>query len=365
MELKLNSSELLKALLQIKDAVASNPILPILENFKFEIDSNRLAITSSNLNVTMLTFVNIGINGNHSFTIPAKILLDTLSSIKGKDIIITKNNNIVEIKTESSKFKLASDPSTDFPKLNYDTNESDELQYLIEIDNSILSNSINTIVFAASTDELRHNLNGIFLDIDSKNISFVATDTHKLAKISYNNDKNITKSLIIPRHALNILKSIKSTEKVKIRYNSTMLELKYTNLIIHIKLHDAKYPNYKAILHDTPTEVIKIQKNMLLNALKRILPFSDSTICQVKIKINNNKIILETESTIIQTRAFEIINIASKLDITVFFDIKHLIDVVNSMQDDYMEISIISSSKPAIITQNNYKVLLMPIMANQ
>jgi DNA polymerase III subunit beta len=119
MKFIVSSSALLKQLSSISGAIASNPIVPILENFLFKIDKETLTITASDLQTTMITSMNIESNESANICIPAKILQDTLRNLPEQPVTFNVDNDtyVITIRSNNGNYKLSGENATDFPKI--------------------------------------------------------------------------------------------------------------------------------------------------------------------------------------------------------------------------------------------------------
>ncbi len=157
MKFIVSSSVLLKNLQNINGVVATNPIVPILENFLFRIDAGTLTITASDLQTTMTTQIEVEASENGSIAIPAKLLLDTLRSLPEQPVTINIDTGTfgTEILTDNGRYKLSGENPIDFPKLPTVTKTQS-----VEMTSDVLLSAINNTVFATSTDDLRPAMTG-------------------------------------------------------------------------------------------------------------------------------------------------------------------------------------------------------------
>jgi DNA polymerase-3 subunit beta len=169
----------LKQLSGISGVVTSNPVVPILENFLFEISEGKLRVTASDLQTSMITNLE-GVESKESgnIAIPAKILMDTLKNLPDQPVTFTIDENTygVEISAANGRYKLSGENATDFPKVPV-VNDGDT----IDISSDVLSKAVSSTIFAASTDDLRPSMTGVYLSINDASTTFVATGGHRFA----------------------------------------------------------------------------------------------------------------------------------------------------------------------------------------
>ncbi|HLF36033.1 MAG TPA: DNA polymerase III subunit beta, partial [Cyclobacteriaceae bacterium] len=177
MKFIVTSTALLKQLQNINGVITTNPVVPILENFLFEIEKGKLTITASDLQTSMITQMEVEAKESGSIAVPARILLDTLKNLPEQPVTfsIDEESFSIEISSDNGRYKLAGENATDFPKVPTVTEG-----YTIEMSSDILHAAISHSIFATSSDELRPAMTGVYLQINNQNTTFVATDGHRL-----------------------------------------------------------------------------------------------------------------------------------------------------------------------------------------
>jgi DNA polymerase-3 subunit beta len=136
MKFVVSSSELVKNLSNISGVIAPNPLVPILENFLFELDKNSLIVTASDMQTVMVADLMVDSSDSVSVAIPGKLLMDTLKSLPEQPITVSISNETfgVEITTSNGRFKIAGENPMDFPRAPQ-VNKN----FNIELDSQILA----------------------------------------------------------------------------------------------------------------------------------------------------------------------------------------------------------------------------------
>ncbi len=109
MKFIVNSSYLLKQLSNINGVITTNPVVPILENFLFEIDKSKLTVTASDLQTSMITEINVESKEKGNIAVPARILLETLKNLPDQPVTfsIDEATYSIEISSDNGRYKLA------------------------------------------------------------------------------------------------------------------------------------------------------------------------------------------------------------------------------------------------------------------
>ena len=201
MKFLVSSSTLLKQLSNVQGVIASNPVIPILENFLFELEPNKLTVTGSDLETSMITEIAVDAKESGRIAVPAKILLDILKSLPDQPVTIDMDDETytIEISSDNGRYKLTGENANDFPKVP----SSEGVEDSIDVPSEILMMAINKTIFATSNDELRPAMTGVYAELKDSNVTFVATDGHRLVKytrVDVTSSKRIPQSLFLRNH---------------------------------------------------------------------------------------------------------------------------------------------------------------------
>src|SRR6478609_12178036 len=172
MKFIVSSSALLKQLQQISGVINANTVLPILEDFLFSIEKNKLTVVATDLETVMKVQLDVESKESGRVCIPAKILMDSLKNIPEQPLTFTIDKNFgVEITSDNGKYKVMGENPDNFPKepVADDANS-------FTMSSTALVTGINKTLFAVSTDDLRPAMTGVFFELSKNAIQFVATD---------------------------------------------------------------------------------------------------------------------------------------------------------------------------------------------
>src|SRR5690606_29207990 len=272
-----STSALLKHLQAISGALSSNTVLPILENFLFEIHDGSLQISATDLQTSMSTNLQVEAKDSGKIAIPSRILIDTLKTLPEQPVTFTinKENFGIEISAGDGKYKLAGEDGDDFPKIPVIENAAS-----VSLPADVLNNAITKTLFAVSNDELRPNMTGVFCQMNGGEIIFVATDAHKLVRYKR---KDVTidsdASFIIPKKALTLLKNTLPDDDsaVAVDYNASNAFFRFGHLQLICRLIDEKYPDYEAVIPTNNPNKLTVDRGQFLSCLKRVVIYSNKT----------------------------------------------------------------------------------------
>lgn len=369
MKFIVSSATLLKELNNIHGVITTNPVVPILENFLFEIEDGKLIITASDLQTAMITELEVEAKENGSIAVPAKILLETLKNLPEQPVTfsIDEKTYSIEISSDNGRYKLAGEMAADFPKLP-------EVSSGISVDVSsdVLASAISNTIFATSNDELRPAMTGVFLSLSSTNATFVATDGHRLVRYRRvdvaSEEEN---AIIIPRKALNLLKSTLPSvnSNVVIEFNRANAYFHFNNIKMICRLIDERFPDYENVIPADNDNFMSIKRVEFLNSLKRISIYANRTTNQVRLKITGSELQISAEDLDFSNEANERLSCDHDgEDIEIGFNARLLIELLNNLDSDEVTLQLSEPSRAGLIvpkdmTENeDILMLVMPVM---
>jgi len=371
MKFIVSSSYLLKQLSSINGVITTNPVVPILENFLFQITDGTLTITASDLQTSMITELEVEAKEDGNIAIPAKILLETLRNLPEQPVTFTIDSDTfsIEINSDNGRYKLSGENATDFPKIPTVTDG-----YSVNIASGVLSQAINNTIFATSNDELRPAMTGVFVKLDETNTTFVATDSHRLIRYRrVDVASDMAHNMIIPRKALTLLKSTLPSENtnVNVEFNASNAFFNFNNVKMICRLIDERFPDYDNVIPVDNNNAVNINKNDLLNSLKRIAIYANKTTHQVRLKVSGSELLVSAEDLDFSNEANERLSCDHDgEDIEIGFNAKFLIEMLNNLDATDITLKLSAPNKAGIILpadkddNEDILMLVMPVMLN-
>ncbi|MEX2593910.1 MAG: DNA polymerase III subunit beta [Anditalea sp.] len=371
MKFIVSSSALLKHLSAIHGVVTTNPVVPILENFLFEIRESKLTVTASDLQTSMMTEIELEAKEDGNIAIPARILMETLKNLPEQPVTFSIDNETysIEISSDNGRYKLAGENATDFPKIPTVTNATS-----VDMSTDVLSSAINNTIFATSNDELRPAMTGVYVNLSSTNTTFVATDGHRLIRyrrVDIASEDSV--SIIIPRKALNLLKSTLPSENVPItlEFNNSNAYFKFNNIKMICRLIDERFPDYENVIPMDNENDMTINRMELLSSLRRIAIYANKTTHQVGLKLTGSELQISAEDQDFSNEANERLSCEHEgEDIEIGFNAKFLIEMLNNISSKEITFKFSAANRAGLIFPSDkgdneeILMLVMPVMLN-
>ena len=253
-------------------------MIPVLENFLFEIAEGKLKVTVSDMQITCITSTSIEAKEDGKMAIPAHIFMQTLQNLPEEIITVSfdKESYNIEIQSAKGRYKLSSENPADFP-----SPPEIEKSFSVKLSAELLLEATTRTSYAMSNDELRPAMNGLYIKLGEEGITFVGTDGHRLVTYSQSNlTQEISHSIIIPRKAIQMIQKAlrKSPEEIiDLQFNTSQACFQIADTQIICRLIDERFPDYEKVIPKENTNQIIVERTEILNSLQRI-----AILCQQK-----------------------------------------------------------------------------------
>ena len=371
MKFIVSSSQLLKQLQHIAGVINANTVLPILEDFLFEVEKNRLTVVATDLETVMRIQLDIEAKDSGKVCIPSKILLDSLKNLPDQPLTFNIDKNFgIEITSDNGKYKVMGENPDNFPK---EPAADDTTSFKMTA--TALITAINKTSFAVSNDDLRPAMTGVFFELNKDYLQFVATDAHRLLRYKRTDVSCPSQdSFIVPKKPLNLLKAAlpDNEDEITINYNSNHLFVKHGTTQMSCRLIDARFPDYKVVIPtDNPYKLV-VNKALFQSALRRISVFSNKSTNQVALNISGSELQMTAQDIDFSFEGNERMKCQyDGEDLTIAFNARFLIEMLNAADGEEVKIELSTPTKAGILkpteSDDNEELLMlvMPLMLNQ
>ena len=371
MKFIVSSTYLLKQLQILGGVINNSNTLPILDNFLLDLNKDKLVVSASDLETTMSSVLKVDSADEGIIAVPARLLLDILKTFPEQPLtFVVEDNHTVEISSNHGKYALAYADGAEFPKA-IELAEPSSTTLM----GDILATAIDKTIFASGNDDLRPVMSGVFFQFSTENLTFVATDAHKLVK--YRRDDvsaSEVAEFIMPKKPLNLLKGILSGSEsdVRIEYNDSNAKFSFEDTELICRLIDGKYPNYEAVIPKENPNKLSISRSQLLSSVRRVAIFSNKTTHQIRLKIAGAELNISAEDIDYSNKAEERLTCAYQGDdLQIGFNARFLTEMLNNLNSDDISLEMSLPNRAGILTPadgldegENVTMLVMPVMLN-
>ncbi len=374
MRFTISSNTLFTHLQAISKVINSRPTLQILENFLFTTKGTHLTINASDSENTMETYIELNeCDEDGSFAISAKHILDALKEIPEQPVSISFNPGdlAISINYLNGQINLMGQSADEYPQTAEIPDDENTVNLSIPAD--ILQKGISKCLLAVGDDSLRRVLTGIYFDITPEDLTIVSTNGRKLVRNKYDQIKSEGKSaFILAKKPATLLKSVLANdeENIEIKFNSKNAVFKLAEYTLTCRLIESKYPNYNAVIPQNSPNIITVEKQLIIGALRRVSLFAASSDL-IRFNIENNKIVLSSQDMDFSTSAEETVPCQYEgMNMHIGFQALPMLDILNNIDSESVTIELTDPSRAGVIKPAEQEkgcdllMLLMPITIN-
>ena len=373
MKFTLSSTALSSRLQTLARVINSKNSLPILDSFLFEVNNQQLTITASDSeNVMRSTLLLDEVEGDGSFAVPNRTLLDAMKELPEQPLTFEVNTDNLTIKIiyQNGLYNLTAQNAGEYPR----SQQVPEGATVISIDAVALNDNLTRSLFATAQDELRPVMNGIYFDLTPEALAVVASDGHKLVRNKNFNIKSETPAaFILPKKPATLLKNMLGKEQgdVTIKFDERTAEISFADGVLTCRLIEGRYPNYNSVIPQQNPNQLTIDRRSLIGALKRVLPFASESSQLVRFHLDAGRLELSSEDIDFATSAKEVVNCEyAGQSMNIGFKGSSLSEILNNLQGDEVVIELADPSRagiilPAVQPENeDVLMLIMPMLLN-
>ncbi|HUS19221.1 MAG TPA: DNA polymerase III subunit beta [Terriglobales bacterium] len=300
MEISVSKAELLKELTATQGVVERKTTIPILSNFLFEATDGKLAITATDLDLSLRTSCAAKVKKDGSCTIPARKLYDYVRLLGDGDISIKlMENHWVQIRSGRSNTKMVGMARANFPAVpTFPENLA------LKLPAQVLRTLISKTIFAISTEESRYTLNGALMVIKAESLTMVATDGHRLSHIENTAARFAGVSgemkTLVPKKAMAELYSLLNSadvDTVDFAKDDSTLFFRVGGRVLTSRQLTGQFPNYEAVLPKDNSKSVTLRCEDLAGAIQRVAQFADERSGAIRVKLEKNELRVSSSST--------------------------------------------------------------------
>ncbi|MBK9132000.1 MAG: DNA polymerase III subunit beta [Gammaproteobacteria bacterium] len=349
MKFTITRDALIKPLQTVSGIVERRQTLPILSNVLLKVSGETLTLTSTDLEIEMLTHAEISKATDGDTTLPARKFLDICRALSDDAVLeISISSERATIRSGKSRFVLSTLPAAEFPNIEVNQKVSQ-----LKLPQRSLRNAIARTHFAMAQQDVRYYLNGLLMELENRIIRMVATDGHRLALCETPYPKEIDKnqSLIIPRKAVLELYRLLSDEdsEVEVRVGGNFIQVKTAEISFTTKLIDGRFPDYQNVIPKGGNKSAVCDREALRQALSRVSILSNEKYRGVRMQLGSGIMHILAHNPE-QEEAEEELTIDYTGDnLEIGFNVTYLLDALSAGNSDQISLTLTDSNSSCLI----------------
>ena len=308
--------------------------LPILSNILIRCEEDKVKFLSTDLEIELEFIVDKAkIETPGEITISAKKAADIIRELPEGEVMFQLNDDSTKltVKSSSGRYNLATISGSDFP--DFDVVKSD---HVFKINSEQLLEMFQKTSFAMGNGDWRHFLNGCLFEKSGESVKMVATDANRLSVYKSEMSQEGEFSGIIPRKSANEIMKIlpKGDTEIEFYINTNNIVFMSKNFTFKSKLINANYPDYRALVPDTDSQSIIVNRKDLINTLSRVSVLTSIKFKGVKFEAVEGVLVVGANNPD-QESAEEKLEVDGDVDgFKCSFNVVYLKEVLNNVEDD-------------------------------
>lgn len=361
MKFKIVRSKFIEGLKSVQNIVAGKGSLAILQNVLLEAKGHELKMTTTDLDISIRTVCECEVAEAGSTTLPVKLLFNAITKVvEGEVNVEVDAKERADISAGNARYKLAGMPESEFPRL-----PQDEEAYSYNISQLLFKEMLRKVSYAASQDDTRRTLKGVFISFKDSKLTMVATDGRRLALVENELEfpKECEKDIVLPFKAVGELQRSLGTEgDISLTIQKSQICFQIGEMRIYSKLMDEVYPNYRQVIPKETSEHVTVDRQLLLDAIDRASVMTMDEAHSTKFIFENGKLtVMSTASDIGEAKDIVPIKYAGE-KIEIMFNPSYVMDPLKAIDEDEVTINMNDGHSPAVIKCSiPFLYVLMPL----
>lgn len=361
MKLQVTQENLHKALSSVGRVANSRGTLPILSNVLLKTTGNRLSIAATNLDIAITHLIGSKVADEGAITVPARLMVDFVASLPSGTITLELDDTKLKISTDQYQSVINGTNAEEYPVMPAITEGTDWT-----IPSNILRGGLQQVLMAASSDESRPVLTGVYLHSHDKKMYLVATDSYRLAeKVLMPSKADV--NLLVPATALqDLLRIVADNEdEVSVTHDDQQILFKVGDVELVARLIEGNYPDYRKLIPKDFDQTGIVKKSELNNITKVSSLFARESAGSVTLHLDQVKQVISIRSVASQlgeNTAEASAKITGEGVITL--NSRYILDALHAMVGDEVKIAFNGKLEPCVLTsakQPDYLHVIMPL----
>ena len=374
MKFKINKEHFATGLRQVTNVVSSKPSMPVLNNVLIKAEGDTVVLTTTNLDLGIRCSIKAEVEKPGEITLPVKKLAAIVNSMPQQEITLESGDGqVARIRSGRSDFQRFNGlKAEDFPPL-----PSFVDQHNYELGPQELLNMLRSVSYAQSSDENRYILNSVLFNFSEGKLTLVATDGRRLALISRDMkiDREDEGSIILPAKTVSELEKLLTQGKnVKISFNDRQVAFDIEvgeessgngltgSIYLVSKIVEGSYPNYKQVIPKETEHRIKVERELMLETVRRVALMTTDKQNSVRLKIFDNCLEISGQSSDFGEAKEPIEVEYDGPEVQIGFNPEFLLSPLSNLTKDEIFFEFKDEMSPGVFkTLDNFLCVVMPL----
>ncbi len=349
MKLTASREEILGPVQGVIGVVERRQTMPVLSNVLLSARNNRLSVTGTDLEVELVSAVNLSVQQAGEITVPGRKLLDILRALpEGVAVSLALEGDRVIVRAGRSRFTLSTLSAVEFPVV-----EEVSAQQTLRLPQAELRRLIDKTHFSMAQQDVRYYLNGMLLEADGGILRAVATDGHRLALCETTLEEPVKtkQQVIVPRKGvLELQRILGESGTVELAVGTNHIRAEIGDVRFTSKLIDGRFPEYGRVIPARPNRIVEADRAVLRQALQRTAILSNEKYRGIRLSLKTNLLTLQTHNPEQEEAEDQLEVVYPGDELEIGFNVNYLLDALSAIETDRVQIGLTDSNSSCLIT---------------
>ncbi len=344
--------------------IGSRTSLPVLANVLIIATKKGVELQATNLEVALSCTIGAKVEKEGKLSVPARLLAELTHQLPAGKIQLSSEKDNLTIQAEGFTTTLNGIAASEFPEIPQITPKA---TLRLQPDN--LTKALASVIVAASPDESRPILSGVYMGFTKDGIVLAATDSYRLAENTLKSPGQYEQAIVVPlrttQELLRIIQASDPRQDIVIRIAETEASFQIGETVIVSQLIEGKYPDYTKIIPATSTTKVVLEREKILGAVRVAALFAQTGAHTIELTIKKNQLTLLSTAAHIGTNEAKLDCKTDRADIDISLNAKYLLDALQVIDASDVTLEFNTKLDPILVRPvtkaNHYLHIIMPL----
>ena len=341
-----------KKLALVSRGVSARSTIQLLGGILLEAEEGSMRLSATDMEVSIQTVAAAEVEEEGRVVIPARIFNDVVRSLPSGELALShdRSEGVVRLSARENEYRIRAYAAEDFPQLP----KFDEAA-AFKMSGEALVETVEKVSRSYSRDETRPVLTGILISFEESRVRMVTTDSYRLSikETELSTTFDGSREAIIPARAMQEVSRIYASsdeERVEVLLSENQALFRIGDVLFGTRLIEGNFPEYKRLLPNAFEREIPVQREGLIDTLRRVNLFAQRQTPPVPVTLDFSEGAVEVTVRNGEVgEARERLPAGSEDEFHISFNPTYLLDGVSAVDSEKVLFRLNESLKPGLI----------------
>jgi DNA polymerase-3 subunit beta len=341
-----------KKLALVSRGVSARSTIQLLGGILLEAAEGSVRLSATDMEISIQTTAAAEVEDEGRVVIPARIFNDVVRSLPGGELALAhdRSEGVVRLSARENEYRIRAYAAEDFPQLP----KFDEAT-AFKMSGDALAETVEKVSRSYSRDETRPVLTGILISFEESRVRMVTTDSYRLSikETDLATTFDGSREAIIPARAMQEVSRIYASsdeEQVEVVLSENQALFRIGDVLFGTRLIEGNFPEYKRLLPNAFEREISVQREDLIDTLRRVNLFAQRQTPPVPVTLDFSEGAVEVTVRNGEVgEARERLPAGSEDEFHISFNPTYLLDGVSAVDSEKVLFRLNESLKPGLI----------------